>query len=64
MIDPAQIPREVRNAIMSARKKGKSNAEIAAAALSAWPGVVNGHTWQTRRREIILPLAHEKPNDR
>ena len=33
------------------------------AMLNAWPGMVNGSTWQTRRRDIILPLDTENTND-
>ena len=39
MIRADMIPLEVSNAVSAARKNGVSSAEIAAAALNAWPGL-------------------------
>ena len=63
MIKPSQIPLEVRNAVSAARKNGASSAEIAAAALNAWPrgySLAENDSAEIRGvAAIILPLPQE-----
>lgn len=63
MIKPEQIPDEVIDAAVAMRDRGGSMRDIIRTAINAWPGMVNGSTWQTRRRDIILPLDMEDTND-
>jgi hypothetical protein len=67
MLRAEQVPLEVKNAISAARKKGASSAEIAAAAINAWPGMMPVSEVFTAggdfyRPHLILPLPQE-PRD-
>lgn len=62
MLKAEQVPLEVKNAISAARKKGASSAEIAAAAINAWPGM-----WHIKavdfEGKVILSLPQEPRDD-
>ena len=61
-IKPEQVPFEVANAAWEAFKDQKvpSWSGVVAAALNAWPGMINGHYFA--EPSIILPLK-ETDND-
>jgi len=55
MLKASQVPIEVRNAISAARKGGASSAEIATAAINAWPGLwMHPYT-----KNLTLPMPQE-----
>ena len=61
MITAEQIPIEVGNAIIRARKDGLDARNIAAAALNAWPGrrcIIEGEPGH-ENEEIILPIQEK-----
>ena len=59
MLKAEQVPLNVRNAISAARKNGASSAEIAAAAINAWPGVFYHPARPDEEACIFLPLSQE-----
>ena len=63
MIKAEQVPDEVVDVAVAMRDRGGSMRDIIRTAINAWPGMVDGSTWQTRRRDIILPLDTENIDD-
>lgn len=59
MLRAEQVPLEVKNAISAARKRGASSAEIAAAAINAWPGMFYHPERLDEEACVFLPLPQE-----
>ncbi len=61
MIKPEQIPREVLNEMLRVLVGRGSYEDAFAAAINAWPGMMQDHGffYEERDNSIILPL-HEK----
>lgn len=59
MLKAEQVPLNVRNAISAARKNGASSAEIAAAAINAWPGMEQMRRRNGQGKGFFLPLPQE-----